>query len=73
MVAPLRASTSRMPLPVVRAPRPNTPEASLALRTSKAVFPEAGAVAVPPSITRLSDGEPSPSRNVWSPIVPSPL
>ncbi|MNE84921.1 hypothetical protein D3C80_1818650 [compost metagenome] len=73
VVPPFNVSTTRMPLPVVNAPRPNTPLASLALRMSNAVLPAVSGVAVPPSITSLSEGEPSPSRNVWSAMTPSPL
>ena len=50
VVAPLIASTTRMPLAVVRAPGPPT------LVTCTDVLP----VAAPPLMTNLSEGEPSP-------------
>jgi hypothetical protein len=49
-----------MPLATVRLPGPP------AFATFRAVSP----VAEPPSMTSLSDGEPSPFRNVLRPIVP---
>lgn len=60
VVAPLIASTTRMPLPVVRSPSPVV----FAIRS--AVLP----LAVPPLTTSRSEGEPSVPRNVFIPSVP---
>mgnify|MGYP007085784447 CR=1 FL=1 len=56
----LWASTTRIPLATVSAPLPP------ALVMRRNVWP----VAEPPSITSLSDGEPSVCRKVFRPIVP---
>jgi hypothetical protein len=60
VVPPLMVSTTNMPLPVVNAPAPP----ALVMRSSE--LP----VAVPPLITRRSEGEPSVPRKVLRPSVP---